>query len=158
MVRRDFLKFRVIPEEEQRWRAAADASGQNLSAWLRGVADLAAAGAGAVNPAEVRDALVRFRADLNRGVGNNLNQLARALNGDLLAEKEPSASACEAALTRAAEDLSTMRAALQQALGGLSSRRRPPRHRRPGVTQSPDTATPVSRDAVIPSSRDTTAR
>jgi len=143
-----FLKIRVDEASEARWRAAAGGDGK-LSGWLRNVADMAAARS--TDPAEIRDALVGLRADLNRGIGNNLNQIAHALNADLLAGQQPSASAVEAALTQAAEDLATMRSTLQSALDGYP-RRRP---RRPVIPQSPDPVIPVSRDTGMPSSEDT---
>lgn len=169
MTRDEFLKIRVAPEEIARWRAAAAAAaaaaGTNLSDWMRGVADLSAADG--VVPSQVRAKLVTLRTEMNRGPGNNLNQIAKALH------VEPSNPvACgfryEGALVTAADDIARIRELLERALGKLGAKGCPrrrtttkgPRRRSPppatqvaagesaATTQVPGTAlTPV--DAIL---------
>ena len=89
------------------WRTAAVAAGLPLATWLREAADAAALG-GTI-AADLRDELMRLRADLTRGVGNNLNQVARALNVDLKAMRHPDDEAHTAALIDAAAELAVLR-------------------------------------------------
>lgn len=113
MARSIFIKFRTTPAEERRWRGAADSSGMNLSAWLRSLADIAAA-TGA-NPADVRAELVALRRDLNAGIGNNVNQIAHAINADLKVGNPASPS--EAALRQMADDLTRIRGSIESLMG-----------------------------------------
>ena len=93
--------------QREAWRDAAAAAHLSLAAWLREAADAAAlAGATA---AELRAEIAALRVELGRGVGNNLNQLARALNTELKAGRRPSGAAHEAALAAAAAELAVMR-------------------------------------------------
>ncbi len=128
VARHDFLKFRVTPEEEQRWRAAAAAARTNLSAWLRGVADLSAAHG--IDVTEIRSELVALRTALNRGPGNSLNQIAKALHVDPGTARDRAAKH-ELALMVAADELACIRDQLEIALGSLGARgdqrRRPTR-------------------------------
>lgn len=72
------LRVRVQQSDLTRWRAAAERQGvHNLSAWLRALADQAVACG--TDPAGWRHDLARMLRDLNAGVGNNLNQIARTL-------------------------------------------------------------------------------
>lgn len=113
MARSTFVKFRTTPAEESRWRIAAASSGMSLSAWLRSLADIAAA-TGA-NPGDVRAELVALRRDLNAGIGNNINQIAHALNADRIAGNPASSS--EAALRQMADDLARIRGAIESLMG-----------------------------------------
>lgn len=96
------------------WRAAADAAGLPLAAWLREAADAAALGG--VIAADLRDELMQLRADLTRGVGNNLNQVARALNTDLKARRRPDDAAHAPALVAAADELLRLRRTAEKLL------------------------------------------
>lgn len=78
MARQDRLRIRVTDEEMQRWRTAAESHGLPVSAWMRSLADEAAATG--QNGRELATQLIALRTDLARGVGNNLNQLAHGAN------------------------------------------------------------------------------
>ena len=78
-MRNQIVRIRVTAEELATWRDAATAAGHaSMSAWLRGLAMLSAATG--VDAAALRATLSALRADLARGVGNNLNQIAFALH------------------------------------------------------------------------------
>lgn len=113
--RDETIKIRLSRAQLARWQAVAGPRG--LSAWLRQLADLAARSG--ANPAELRAELVQLRADLSRGVGNDINQLARALNTDLKAGRRPDAAAHEQALARMAEDVERLKALITEALETL---------------------------------------
>ena len=110
MRRSEFVKFRAAPEAIADWRSAAADVGMNLSAWLRGVADIAAVTGG--NPVAVRLEVTALRTSLNRGVGNNLNQLAASVNSGALTGSPQ----LGATLTRATDELARMREALEKLL------------------------------------------
>ena len=117
MARRDgMVKLRVTADQAARWRAVAE--GRGLSAWLRELADVAAESGADV--AELRAELVRLRTDLNRGLGNNLNQIAAALNADLKAGQADGAHG--RGLAAAAVELARLRAAVEEALTVLRPR------------------------------------
>lgn len=126
MARPDVIKISgTSAEQRQRWRRA---SGPSLSAWMRLAADRTASGKdGLVLSAEhaerLEAALVAIRADLNRGVGNNLNQIAVALNTSLKAGKGADPGPHEAALNQAAEDLHAIRDLISRALDSLAGMR-----------------------------------
>ena len=65
-----------------------------------------------------RAELARFRAELARGTGNNLNQIAHALNADQEAGKLPDAAAHALSLAAAA-DVALARRAVEQMLPRL---------------------------------------
>ena len=85
----------------------------------------AAAAASGTIAADLRAELVRLRADLARGMGNNLNQIAHALNADLKAGRLPDAAAHERSLAAAA-DVALARRAVERMLRRLE---RPARRR-----------------------------
>lgn len=72
------FQMRTTPEERERWHAAAAARQMTATAWLRALADEAAATN--TSGRETAAALVALRTELARGVGNNLNQLAHRLH------------------------------------------------------------------------------
>lgn len=121
--REDIIKISGITAGQRTaWQAAAKAAGATLSSWVREAADAAAlTGATA---ATLRGDLVTLRAELNRGVGNNLNQLARTLN---IARKEGRAidpADHTAALKAAAADLAGLRRQMDTLLRRLERRGR----------------------------------
>lgn len=115
----------MVPAEADRWRSAAATAGTNLSAWLRGIADLAAAQG--VDVTQIRAELVALRSDLNRGVGNNLNQIAMALHVGPGAARDRSAR-YETALVDAVDEIARIREHLEAALGGLGAKTGHRRH------------------------------
>ena len=97
MRRDDILKVSgVSPDQCTAWSACAAAAGLPTAAWMREAATVAAASD--ITAADLLAELVRLRADLARGTGNNLNQIAHALNTDLKAGKLPDAAAHERSL------------------------------------------------------------
>ena len=78
-VRRDVVKISGTHEgQREAWRSAADRNGLPLATWLREAAD--AAVLSGVTAVDLRAELQRLRADLTRGVGNNLNQLVQGMH------------------------------------------------------------------------------
>lgn len=127
-MRTDVLKVSgTTADQRARWRVAAGGGTRDLSAWVRAAVDAAAAGT--TLPAHVaaadalRTELAGLRADLSRGVGNNLNQIAHRLHADATTGAAD-VSAHGAALVAAAQDVAAMRVAVTRALG-------PGRRRRP---------------------------
>lgn len=120
-MRSDLVKLRATPDQAGRWRAAAGERG--LSEWIRGLADVAAASGADV--ALLRGELAALRADLNRGPGNALNQIARALNTHIRAGELPNAAAHERGLAAAADDLAALRRGVERALRVLARKRTP---------------------------------
>ena len=121
-IKDDLVKLRLPESMAIRWKAAAAAAGTpSLSEWLRDVAD-AACLTGLDVPA-LRTDLVAFRADLARGPGNNLNQIAATLNADIKGKRPVRASEHELALRAAAVEIAAMRARLDLALRPLIRRR-----------------------------------
>ena len=124
MARTDIVKVSgTTPEQRIRWRRAA---GMSLAAWMRQAADRAASGIdGSLTAEQVSDleaALRGIRRDLNRGVGNNVNQVATALNTDLKAGRPATAVGHEADLAAAAVSIEGIRDEIRAALsllGGL---------------------------------------
>ena len=116
----DLVRLRLPEAMADRWRAAAAATGTpSLSEWLRDVAD-AACLSGLDVPA-LRAEIIALRADLSRGVGNNLNQLAALLNAEAKAGIRPDGASLD--LAAAAAEIAAMRARLDQALRPLARRR-----------------------------------
>lgn len=117
--RRGLLRIRAQLAEIERWRAAAGRQGvKNLSGWLRSIADEQVACGS--DPLAWRRDLARLARDLNSGLGNNLNQLARSA----------SVGTIDAATTESLARLASELAALRQAIHthlmcGRQSRRRP---------------------------------
>ena len=89
------------------WQAAAKGVDLSLSEWLREAAD--AAIVAGTTAADLRAAIVALRTDIGRGVGNNLNQIARALNTDIRSGRRADIVPHEAALAEAARDLASLR-------------------------------------------------
>ena len=115
----DLVRLRLPEAMAARWRAAAAATGTpSLSEWLRDVAD--AACLRGLDVPGLRAEIVALRADLSRGVGNNLNQIAAALHADARAGIPPSAAGHD--LAAAATEIAAMRARLDQALRPLARR------------------------------------
>ncbi len=101
------VRMRLDDSEREKLEQRADASGLSIGAYLRACA-LETAGVRARPRAPVdRALLARTNADLNR-VGNNINQIAHALNSGL----EPPHF-----LAHAMEDLRTVLAAIRRAVG-----------------------------------------
>lgn len=78
------LAFRLPEEVAQSWRDQAKASGSNLSDWVRSKVDAAqVTGIASPNSTPKRRSYTPIDPDLLRQVamiGNNLNQIARAVN------------------------------------------------------------------------------
>ena len=124
MHRDDILKVSGVSSGQRAtWSACAAAAGLPTAAWMREAA--AAAAASGTIAADQRAELVRLRADLARGMGNNLNQIAHALNADLKAGRLPDAAAHERSLAAAA-DVALARRAVERMLRRLE---RPARRR-----------------------------
>jgi hypothetical protein len=70
--------LRVRDERRQRWQRAADEAGMPLAAWLKRVADLAAASEHG-DPATAKADVIRIRREIS-ALGNNVNQIARRMN------------------------------------------------------------------------------
>ncbi len=119
------LRIRVNEDDVQRWQAAAACKGvHNLSRWLRAAADQASACGD--DPVAWRRDLAALLRDLNSGVGNNLNQLARRVARD-----DPE-GLCALTLASMAEDLAGLRHDVRvHLLGGLHVGRRANRRRMP---------------------------
>lgn len=116
--RADRLRIRIHPEEMERWKAAAASHGMAVSAWMRTLADDAAA-TGKTGK-ETAEALVALRTEIARGVGNNLNQLAHRKNAGGHIDGEAVEEAARAVRTAMGEIERTLRAV------------RPPKPRRAG--------------------------
>ena len=114
--REGIMRVRMGDDEATRWQAAAEAARHpSLSSWVRALADEAAATGS--NGRAVAAALVALRADLAQGVGNNVNQLAKAANqGHGVSVPE---------LAQAAREVEAARRAVSRALSVI----RPPRVR-----------------------------
>ncbi|MHA7066799.1 MobC family plasmid mobilization relaxosome protein [Azospirillum argentinense] len=71
-------RLRLMSDVKEKWEKAAKAAGTDLSGWLRRAAD--AALAGGIESHQAAEAERRaLRLELAR-IGNNLNQIARAVN------------------------------------------------------------------------------
>lgn len=106
--RQDILKVSGTTVDQRTvWREAAQRAQVSLSEWLREAAD--AAVIAGTTAADLRAAIVALRTDIGRGVGNNLNQIARALNTDLRAGRRADLARHEAALEAAARDIAIIR-------------------------------------------------
>lgn len=112
------LRVRVHEADLDRWREAAGRHRvNNLSRWLRAAADQAVACGD--DPLGWRRDLSAMLRSLNSGVGNNLNQVARAL------ASENGADACADALSQIADDLAGLRQEIRaHLLGTVVPRRR----------------------------------
>ena len=118
MRRDDILKVSgVSPDQRTAWSACAAAAGLPTAAWMREAATVAAASD--ITAADLLAELVRLRADLARGTGNNLNQIAHVLNTDLKAGRLPDAAAHERSLAAAAADVALARRAVERMLRRL---------------------------------------
>ena len=117
MARDDTLKVTgTTAGQRATWRAAAGGGPRALSAWIREAADAAADGGPPGGGEALRRELVALRADLARGVGNNLNQIAHHLNAT--AKAGAPAAPGRAAIVHAMADVAAMRAILTAALAG----------------------------------------
>lgn len=107
--------------QRARWRELA---GRSLSAWMRQAADLAADGSSFVLTSDqcsrLEEALLTLRGDMNRGAGNNLNQIAQALNTDLRSGLGADGAAHGPALLAAAASIEGFRCELRAALSILA--------------------------------------
>jgi hypothetical protein len=89
------------------WLAAAQAAGLPLASWLREAAD--AVVLTGVTAADLRAEIIALRTEIGRGVGNNLNQLARALNTAPHTGRPAGAATHAEILATAARDLAALR-------------------------------------------------
>lgn len=111
------LRVRVHEADLARWREAARRHRVNsLSRWLRAAADQAVACGD--DPLGWRRDLSAMLRSLNGGVGNNLNQIARALIGG------NGLDGCADALARIADDLAGLRQEIRAHLLGTGMPRR----------------------------------
>ncbi len=92
------VAVRLTPGEESVWVSAALAAGRRqLGAWVREVAVAGyLAGPRTTNPREVDPVVAGLRAELAR-LGNNVNQIAHALNTPGHAHADAAVEAVEAA-------------------------------------------------------------
>ena len=106
--------------QRARWRQV---SGRSLSAWIRQAADRATDGFSSVltsgQCSRLEEMLLTLRADLNRGAGNNLNQIAQALNTDLRSGLGADGAAHGPALLAVAASIEGIRCELRAALSML---------------------------------------
>ena len=117
-MRDDILKVSgTTPDQRAAWSACAREAGLPVAAWMREAATAAAASG--TTAADLRAELVRLRADLARGVGSNINQVAHALNVDLKAGRAPDAALHERSLATAAADVAAARRAVERMLRRL---------------------------------------
>lgn len=115
--REGFLRVRMGDDEAVRWQTAAEIAGHpSLSSWVRALADQAAATRSTGQ--EVAAALLALRYDLARGIGNNLNQLARHANEGHGVDSQ--------AIATASRDVEAARRAVTKAISVI----RPPRVRK----------------------------
>lgn len=106
--RHDVIKVSgTSPAQRRAWQEAAKRADTSLSRWMREAAD--AAVVSGLTAADLRAELVQLRAALTREVGNNLTQIAAAVNQDLRARRTPSVAPHEVTLVRAAGELAVMR-------------------------------------------------
>lgn len=106
--RRDVVKLSgTSAPQREAWQAAARAADMPLAAWLREAAD--AAVLTGTTAADLRAEILALRTEIGRGVGNNLNQVAHALNTDLRAGRRADGAAHDATLAAAAQDLAGLR-------------------------------------------------
>ena len=99
-------RMRVRDERRQRWQRVADEAGMPLAAWLKRVADLAAASDHG-DPATAKADVVQIRRELS-ALGNNVNQIAHHMNagGDVREEE----------IAAALDDLAELRGRLRRLL------------------------------------------
>jgi len=123
--RRDIVKVSGTQEAQRRaWRKAAAAAKMPLASWLREAAD--AATLTGITAADLRAEIQRLRADLTRGVGNNLNQLVQGMHlrrqaGDAEDDRE---------VAHRLRGIAAEVAAIRQDAGALLRRVEPARRRR----------------------------
>jgi Bacterial mobilisation protein (MobC) len=108
------------------WQAAAQAAGLPLASWLREAAD--AVVLTGVTAADLRAEIIALRTEIGRGVGNNLNQLARALHTAPHTGRPAGAATHAEILATAARDLAALRQTAEALLrrverGGQRGRR-----------------------------------
>jgi hypothetical protein len=104
-----FITVRCTPETRAAYTAAAARAGLSVGAYLRVMAEGTAGPRARRRPPLEREAIAQLLGHVGR-VGGNVNQIARALN-------MTGAVPQQAAIARAAEDISAIRLALMQALG-----------------------------------------
>jgi Bacterial mobilisation protein (MobC) len=106
--RQDIVKVSgTTSDQREVWREAAGQARMSLSEWLREAAD--AVVISGTTAADLRAAIAALRTEIGRGVGNNLNQIARALNTDIRAGRRADCAPHEAALEAAARDVAIIR-------------------------------------------------
>ena len=115
------------PAQRAAWRAAAGGD-RAFSAWARQVLDDAARGAPALptrsaEAAALRAELAGLRSELNRGIGNLIDQVATRLHVDALAGRVPDVDGVDAALDRARGELAELRAVITEGIAALAPRR-----------------------------------
>jgi hypothetical protein len=93
--------------QRQAWTAAAQAGDMTLACWLREAAD--AAIIAGTTAADLRAEIIALRTEIGRGVGNNLNQIARALHSPSRGGRAAEAASYAETLAAAARDLSVLR-------------------------------------------------
>jgi hypothetical protein len=122
MARSDVVQISgTTPQQRATWREAAGGGARDLSGWLRRVADRAASrqadsGLTRQNIDALTTTVTALLAQIGRGPGNALNQIARSLNVDIAAGRKPSAAQHLAALAAAADELRAIRSQLDDAL------------------------------------------
>ncbi len=123
--RRDIVKVSGTGEAQRTaWRKAAAAAKMPLASWLREAAD--AATLTGITAADLRAEIQRLRADLTRGVGNNLNQLVQGMHLRRQAEDAEDGREVAHRLRGIAAEV----AAIRRDAGALLRRVEPARRRR----------------------------
>lgn len=120
----------TTPEQRAAWRTAAGGGGRAFSAWARDILDDAARGAPSLparsaEAAALRAELAGLRSELNRGIGNLLDQVATRLHVDALAGRAPDVDGVDATLAQARGELADLRAAITKGIAVLAPRRTP---------------------------------
>ena len=110
------VAVRLTPGEESAWIAAALAAGRRqLGAWVREVAVAGyLAGPRTTNPRETDPAVAGLRAELAR-LGNNVNQIAHALNTPGHAHADAAVEAAEPHLAAINTTLAELYGAIERA-------------------------------------------
>jgi len=113
------VAVRLTPGEESAWITAALAAGRRqLGAWVREVAVAGyLAGPRTVNPRETDPAVAGLRAELAR-LGNNVNQIAHALNTPGHAHADAAVEAAEPHLAAITTTLAELYGAIERAETG----------------------------------------
>lgn len=124
-VSRTVVQLRAPAEDIARWRLSAG-SARALSAWVRTACDHAAAAdlaSAADADRATRAELIALRANLGRGIGNLLDQIATRLHIDAKMGVVSSTDGIGEAIVQATAEISAIREVINTRLGSLPKRR-----------------------------------